>query len=225
MKETRETEKQLREQVARMSEELEELKKEKETLSRLTAEVIWALASAVDAKDPYTNGHSGRVADYSWMISKKMGKDLRYQKEIYYVALLHDIGKIGIPDKVLNKPSRLADDEFEIIRNHPTIGGNILESITTIPSISTGAKYHHERYDGKGYPEGLKGEGIPEMARIIAVADTYDAMTSKRTYNHFISQADVRKEMIRARGTQLDPLIVDIMLELIDEDTEFEMHG
>ncbi len=198
---------------------------EKDQLAKLTSEVIWALASAVDAKDPYTNGHSGRVADYSWRIAEKMGKDMSYRCEIYYVALLHDIGKIGVPDSVLNKPSKLEEDEFRLIRSHPIIGSNILERITSIPTISVGAKYHHERYDGTGYPEGLSGEEIPEMARIIAVADTYDAMTSKRTYNKVIPQSEVRNEIARCRGTQLDPAIATVMLELIDEDVNYDMHG
>ena len=202
-----------------------ELNGELSRLNRLTSEVIWALASAVDAKDPYTNGHSGRVADYSWMIAKKLGKDKCYQRELYYVALLHDIGKIGIPDAVLTKPARLTDEEYMQIRNHPVIGSMILDGITTIPSIATGAKYHHERYDGKGYPDGLSGEQIPEMARIIAVADTYDAMTSRRTYKKVITQAEARAELERSMGTQLDPEITRVMLELIDEDTDYDMHG
>lgn len=205
--------------------ELDTLKKEKKLFEQLSSQVIWALADAVDAKDPYTNGHSGRVADYSWQIAKRMGKPKEFQKEIYYTALLHDIGKIGIPGAILNKPTRLTDEEFAMIKNHPNIGAGILSTITVLPSISEGAKHHHERYDGKGYPDGLAGEDIPEIARIIAVADTYDAMTSKRAYNQIRPQAEVRAEMVRIRGTQLDPAIDDIFLAMIDEDTAYEMHG
>lgn len=216
---------QLQTKVALLTERVEQLENEKETMKRLTSEVIWALVSAVDAKDPYTNGHSGRVADYSWKIAKEMGKDKAFQREVYYTAVLHDIGKIGIPDSVLNKPAKLSDDEYQLIRSHTTIGSEILEGITTLPEISVGARCHHERFDGSGYPNGLKGEEIPEMARIIAVADTYDAMTSKRIYNNVISQSEVRLEIERSKGTQLDPEIADVMLRLIDEDKEYTMHG
>lgn len=216
---------QLEREIEQLSEQVNKLEDEKSRLIKLSSEVVWALASAVDAKDAYTNGHSGRVADYSWMIAKRMGKDARYQREIYYVALLHDIGKIGVPDTLLNKPSKLTDEEYEMIKSHPKKGGDILDSITTMPGISLGARYHHERYDGKGYPEGLKGEEIPEMARIIAVADTYDAMTSKRAYNSLVPQEDVRREIERCRGTQFDPAIADVMLCLIDEDAAYTMHG
>lgn len=221
-----ETIEQLREKVGFLTERVEELENERETMKRLTSEVIWALVSAVDAKDPYTNGHSGRVADYSWKIAKKMGKDKEFLRDIFYTAVLHDIGKIGIPDSVLNKPAKLSDKEYQLIRNHTNIGSGILEGITTLPEISVGARCHHERYDGKGYPNGLKGEEIPEMARIIAVADTYDAMTSKRVYSdEVISQDEARKEIERCKGSQLDPEIADVMLKLIDEDKEYLMHG
>lgn len=215
----------LRERVAQLDGEVGSLSAENKRLKRLISETIWALATAVDAKDPYTNGHSGRVADYSWQIAQRLGRDTEYQQRIYYAALLHDIGKIGVPDSVLHKPSRLNDEEYLLIKNHTNIGSEILEGITTVPDIAVGAKHHHERYDGGGYPDGLRGDAIPEIARIIAVADAYDAMTSKRTYNRIVSQDEVREEIRRSMGTQLDPEFAQVMLDLIDEDTEYRMHG
>lgn len=182
-----------------------------------------ALVEAIDAKDNYTKGHSKRVAQYAVEIAKKAGKNPEECNEIHLVALLHDVGKIGIPDEIINKAGKLTDNENYIIQDHPIIGKEILDKISISPNLSLGASYHHERYDGNGYPFGLKGEEIPEVARIIAVADTYDAMASKRSYRDVMPQEVIRQEIEKGIGTQFDPIFAKIMLELIDADTEYRM--
>jgi putative two-component system response regulator len=139
------------------------------------------------------------------------------------MGLLHDVGKIGVPDAVINKPGRLTDDEFAKIKNHPVMGARILKKIREMPKLVTGARWHHERYDGRGYPDGLKGTDIPEEARIIGVADAYDAMTSNRSYRDSMPQEKVREQIESGKGTQFDPKFADIMLQMIDEDTEYKM--
>ena len=181
------------------------------------------LAGAIDAKDTYTNGHSRRVAQYSLAIAKEMGKSEEECDKVYFAALLHDVGKIGIPVKILQKKGKLTDEEFAQIKEHSVVGGEILSNIKESPWISIGARYHHERYNGRGYPEGLKGESIPEIARIIAVADAYDAMTSNRSYRNAIPQHIVREELVKGCGTQFDPEFAKVMLHLIDLDTEYKM--
>ena len=210
----------LESEVARRTAELEESKRKHEILS---LQVVKTLASAIDAKDRYTNGHSSRVAKYSKEIALRAGKSVEFQNEIYFVALLHDIGKIGVPDNILNKNSKLTDSEYETIKQHPSIGVEILKNITEMPNIEIGAHYHHERFDGKGYPEGLSGYDIPEIARIIAVADAYDAMTSRRSYRSALPQGAVREEIVKGRGLQFDPDFANIMLDMIDEDVRYEM--
>ena len=190
----------------------------KEQLSR---EVMIALSKAVDAKDHYTNGHSERVAKYAREIARRMGKSKQELEEIYELGLLHDIGKIGISEAIINKVGKLTDEEFDEIKKHTVIGWDILKTINEIPYLSTGAKWHHERYDGKGYPDGLSGKDIPEEARIICLADSYDAMTSKRSYSSPRTQEEVRAEIERCSGTQFDPDIAGILLDMIDKDTQF----
>lgn len=192
-------------------------------VERLSEEVMMTLANTIDAKDPYTNGHSLRVAKYSTEIAKRAGKSKEKQREIYQMALLHDIGKIGVPDDIINKDTRLTDAEYEAIRQHPSIGSDILKTIEEIPEIMIGARWHHERYDGRGYPDRLAGTEIPEEARIIGVADAYDAMTSKRSYRNILSQDVVRGEIERGKCTQFDPVFADIMIEMIDEDIRYTM--
>jgi putative two-component system response regulator len=179
--------------------------------------VVESLADAIDAKDNYTKGHSGRVATYSKEIAKRYGYDEKQQEMIFMMGLLHDVGKIGVPDEVINKPGRLTDQEFALIKKHPDIGGKILGNIREMPGLAAGAKWHHERYDGTGYPEGLSGEAIPEEARIIAVADAYDAMTSNRSYRGALPQDIVREEIVKGKGSQFDPIFADILLDMIDE--------
>ena len=192
-------------------------------MQRLFLQTATALVNAIDKKDEYTHGHSARVAEYSRKIAEYAGKTPTECDEIYYAALLHDVGKIGIDESIINKDGKLTDEEYEIIKQHPAMGAQILQSITEYPFISIGAHFHHERYDGKGYPLGLKGEDIPEIARIIAVADAYDAMTSKRSYRNSIPQEKVREEFIEGVGSQFDPIFANIMIHLIDLDTEYEM--
>ena len=142
---------------------------------------------------------------------------------VYMAGLLHDVGKIGVPDAVINKPSRLSDEEFELIKKHPVIGSQILENIKEMPQLATGAHWHHEKYGGGGYPDGISGDEIPEISRIIAVADAYDAMTSNRSYRKVMPQEKVRSEIERCMGTQFDPRFADIMIGMIDEDKEYLM--
>ncbi len=139
------------------------------------------------------------------------------------MGLLHDVGKIGVSEAIINKTSRLDDSEYAQIKKHTEIGHGILKLITEIPGLATGARWHHERYDGRGYPDGLSGENIPEEARIICIADCYDAMTSNRSYSKVREQAAVRAEIIRCKGTQFDPVIADIMTAMIDDDPEYKM--
>ena len=186
-------------------------------------ETIESLVRAVDAKDSYTNGHSARVATYTKQISKLLGYNGDQADNMYYTALLHDVGKIGVDDAILRKPGKLTDEEFAAIKAHTTIGAQILSRITSMPDLQYGALYHHERWDGKGYPKGLKGEEIPESARIIAVADAYDAMTSNRSYRNALSQARVRDEIANGIGRQFWPPAARAMLKMIDQDTRYEM--
>ena len=201
----------------------QEVDKKAEENEKIFIHVVKSLAEAIDAKDTYTNGHSSRVAEYSRAIAKNAGFTEHDQSEIYMMGLLHDVGKIGVPDEVINKPGKLTDAEFELIKQHPVIGGRILKSITERPKLATGARWHHERYGGGGYPDGLTGEDIPEEARIIAVADAYDAMTSRRSYRDVLPQEKVRDEIERGIGTQFDPNFATIMLRMIDDDHDYKM--
>ena len=185
--------------------------------------VVEALADAIDAKDTYTNGHSGRVAAYSREIAKRYGYSAEQEKNLYMMGLLHDVGKIGIPDAIINKPAKLSDDEYDVIKTHTVMGAKILKNIIEMPALVTGARWHHERYDGSGYPDRLSGTDIPEEARIIAVADAYDAMSSRRSYRGILPQATVREELVKGMGAQFDPVFADIMLKMMDEDTDYSM--
>ena len=190
---------------------------------RLFKQTATALVSAIDAKDTYSHGHSVRVAEYSRMISKAIGKSDEECEKIYFSALLHDVGKIGIPESIINKKGKLTDEEFGTIKQHPVMGNQILSSISEYPYLSIGALFHHERYDGKGYPIRLKGDDIPEIARIISVADAYDAMTSNRSYRDAIPQQIVREEIVKGAGTQFDPQLARVMQNLIDLDSDYKM--
>ncbi len=203
--------------------EINNLKGEHDAMRRLFEETATALVSAIDARDAYTRGHSIRVAEYSKEIARLAGMDEKRCDEVYFAGLLHDVGKICISDSILQKTSELTADEKEKIKQHSKIGGEILSSITEFPFIGIGAKFHHERYDGKGYPDGIAGEVIPEEARIVAVADTYDSMTSNRRYREAMPQSTAREEIIKSAGSQLDPKYCDIMVDMIDHDTEYLM--
>lgn len=184
----------------------------------ITLNSIMAIAHTIEAKDLYTSGHSNRVAQCSVSIARRLGWSEEDITNLNYSALLHDIGKISVPDVILNKPMALTNEEFAVLKKHPVIGGDILKSITTIPNVHLGALYHHERYDGTGYPSGIKGEDIPIEARIIAIADTYDAMTSNRAYRQALPFNVVVAELEKGKGTQFDPKLVDVFLEMLKED-------
>ena len=200
-----------------------EVQRKTDENEQLFIHVVQSLADAIDAKDTYTNGHSGRVAQYSREIARRYGYQGKQLDHIYMMGLLHDVGKIGVPDAVINKPAKLNDDEFEQIKNHPVMGAKILKNIKEMPSLAIGARWHHERYDGGGYPDRLKADDIPEEARIIAVADAYDAMSSRRSYRDVLPQGVVREEIEKGRGSQFDPVFAEIMLAMIDEDPEYRM--
>ena len=191
---------------------------------RLFEETVMALAKTIDAKDAYTRGHSQRVARYARHIAFKLGWLEEEQRKIYFMGLLHDIGKIGVPEAIINKTARLTDEEYSKIKQHTVIGSEILELVAEFPELAIGARSHHERYDGKGYPDGFAGARIPIYARVIAVADAYDAMTSKRSYRGVLPQDVVRGEIAKGRGTQFDPQFADVMLQIIDEDEEYILH-
>ena len=198
---------------------IKKIKHHQEEYQDMLEQTLKTFGGTIDAKDKYTNGHSLRVAQYSKEIARRMNWTPAQQEHIYYVALLHDIGKIGVPDSILTKPGKLTDEERSVIQQHPAIGGNILKNFTAIKDIADGAKYHHERYDGGGYNAGLKGEEIPLIARIIAVADTYDAMSSRRCYRNSLPSDVIIAELNRVAGTQLDPNIVPYMIAMIEDGT------
>lgn len=173
--------------------------------------------SFIDAKDPYTRGHSKRVAMYAAEIAKRMGLSGDEVQNIYYAGLLHDAGKISIPDAVLNKPGKLTDEERKLIQNHTIAGGKMLKQMSSIRGIRETALYHHERYDGTGYPEGLRGEAIPLYARIVGVADSYDAMSSNRVYRRHLNKDEIIEEIQNGSGTQFDPDLVKYMVDMIND--------
>lgn len=179
-----------------------------DNVKRQSMDLINALTSAIDAKDPYTNGHSKRVTEYSLNIGKVMGLDEEQLENLKYLAILHDVGKIGIQDSILGKEAPLSDEEFSIMKTHTLIGEKILSEMNSLKSMVIGAKYHHEKYNGTGYCENLTGDEIPLEARIIAVADTYDAMTTDRPYRKGLDHSVAVEEINRCSGTQFDPEIV-----------------
>ncbi|MCH5269903.1 MAG: HD domain-containing protein [Lachnospiraceae bacterium] len=176
---------------------------------------LQTFANIIDAKDEYTKGHSLRVSLYSREIARRMGMSADDVQNVYYIALLHDIGKIGITDNILTKPGALTADERNVIKQHVTIGGEILKDFSSISNIVDGALYHHERFDGSGYAAGLKGVDIPLVARIICVADSFDAMSSARCYRKAMSMDYIEKELKENAGKQFDPAIVEYMLEMM----------
>lgn len=185
--------------------------------AKASLDSIMAIANIIDAKDAYTSRHSVRVAKCAEAIARKLGWTEEEVQNLYYVALLHDIGKMGVPDFILNKPTRLSDEEFSLIKRHPAIGNEILKSVHVVQDVAVGALYHHERYDGRGYPFGLKGEEIPLCARIIGVADTYDAMTSDRIYRAKIPREKVIAEFEQCAGTQFDPQIAAVFVAMLKD--------
>lgn len=196
----------------------EELKEKNDELEKAYLDTIGILRQTVEAKDPYTRGHSDRVSEYSVLIGTKMGLDEKTLHTLKIGGLFHDIGKIGIPDSILLKESKLDDDEYSQIKNHPSIGAHILGDVAMFQDIIPIVLHHHEKFDGHGYPAQLKGEDIPLMARIAAVADTFDAMTSKRSYRNALPLDVVTAEIEKCKGTQFDPNIADIFLDILKND-------
>ncbi len=188
-------------------------------LVEMGKQTVIAIARTVDAKDQRTADHSKRVAIYSKQIAERYGMDDKQCRDIEWAAQMHDIGKIGIPDAILNKPARLTDEEYAVMKSHTSRGAEILKDFTLLDNVIEGAEFHHERYDGRGYPKGLSGDDIPLYARIIGVADAFDAMTANRIYRKQMDFSYVLGEMERGRGTQFDPEFVDILLELIRDGT------
>ena len=189
-----------------------------EELERAYLDTIGILRQTVEAKDPYTRGHSDRVSEYSVLIGKKLGLDEKTLHILKIGGLFHDIGKIGIPDSILLKESKLSDEEYSQIKNHPMIGVHMLGDAAIFTDILPIVKHHHERYDGRGYPSQLVGDDIPYVARIAAVADTFDAMTSKRSYRDSLPIDIVRAEIERCSGTQFDPNIAKVFLDIMNND-------
>lgn len=181
----------------------------------IISQAIGTFSKFIDSKDKYTNNHSYRVAAYSKLVAQKLGLTDSECEDIYYIGLLHDTGKIIIDSKILNKPGRLTSQEYEIIKSHTTKGADILKDFTAIKDITVGALYHHERYDGKGYPAGLAGEQIPLVARIICVCDAYDAMSSNRCYRAQLDNESIIEQLESNKGKQFDPEMADLLLECI----------
>ena len=194
----------------------EKLQTTYEELEKAYLESIETLRYTVEAKDTYTRGHSDRVSEYSYLIGKYLGLSEEDLKKLKLGGLFHDIGKIGVPDNILLKTEKLTDDEYSEIKNHPTIGAHILSNATMFKDIIPIVKHHHERFDGRGYPSQLKGEEIPYLARITAIADTYDAMTSKRAYRDPLPLEVVKAEFEKNAGTQFDSELVSVFLDILN---------
>lgn len=209
-----------------LREDLENRLEEKTQLvESVSLNSVMAIANTIDAKDNYTSGHSIRVAKCSEAIARRLGWSEEDIQNMHYIALLHDIGKIGVPDSILNKPTKLNKEEFEIIKQHPAIGSDILKDIHMIRNVTDGALYHHERFDGKGYPHGLKGEEIPLCARIICIADSYDAMTSNRIYRSQLPTERVIEEFEKGRGKQFDPKLTDLFVDMLKKGFHISRKG
>lgn len=195
-----------------------ELAKRKRQLEKVSLQMIQTLSTTIEAKDEYARGHSHRVAEYAALIAGELGWSSEEIMNLKYAAHLHDIGKIGIPDMLLNKPARLTPEEYSVIKEHTVIGAEILKNISLIPHVAEVARSHHEHYDGTGYPDGLAGEDIPLSARIVAIADSYDAMNSRRIYRNALPPEKIFEEIENNRGIQFDPELADIFLKLLCDD-------
>jgi HD-GYP domain-containing protein (c-di-GMP phosphodiesterase class II) len=193
------------------------MRKKQRIYKKIIYQTISTFSKTIDAKDSYTKGHSKRVALYSAGIAKRLGFSKDEVERVYLIAILHDIGKIAVADHILRKPDKLNAEELEIMKNHSVESGKILSNFTSIKDISLCVRHHHERYDGKGYPDGLKGEEIPLISRIIAVADSFDAMTSKRCYRDILPLSYVLNELELNKGSQFDPELTDIMIDMIND--------
>ena len=201
-----------------------EIERKNEEIQNATLETITTIANIIDAKDEYTKGHSQRVAEYSVAIARELGYSEEHLHDIRSIALLHDIGKVGIPDAVLKKPGRLDSEEFNLMKQHTTIGASILQDYHMISNLEIGARYHHEKYNGTGYPQGLKEEEIPEVARIIGLADAFDAMTSTRVYRRALPDETVLEELRKNCGSQFDPKITEVFIKMWEENRLPQLH-
>ena len=210
--------------IGRIDSQNREIKAARDNIKALSVEVMEALARTIDAKDEYTKGHSTRVAEYSRMLAERLGLSAEECDNVYYMGLLHDIGKIGVPIAIINSKGKLTNEEFSVIKSHTVLGDKILSEIHSRPDLAIGARWHHERYDGKGYPDGKSGTDIPFLARIISVADSYDAMTSNRSYRNALPQDVVRAEIEKNIGAQFDPDVAKCMLEIVDADVDYTLH-
>ena len=199
---------------AELREQTKIAQKRRMQVERLSLQIMEALANAIDAKDKYTNGHSMRVAGYSKELARRLGMSQKELKDFYYMGLLHDIGKIGIPDDIISKKSELSEWEYYVMKSHPQIGEEILKHISEIPGIETGARWHHEKYDGTGYFRGLKGEQIPLGGRILAVSDVFDAITSVRHYRDRMPMKDALGIIFNGSGKHFDAKIVDVFFNI-----------
>lgn len=180
-------------------------------------ETIYAFAEAIGARDYYTMGHSEKVAEYSRMIAERMGLDEKTADLVYLCGIVHDVGKIGVPENILNKPGQLSEEEFKYITRHPEMGASILFHISWLEEVVPVILSHHEKFNGTGYPKGIKGEEIPLLSRILAVADAFDAMTSDRSYRKALPLDMALQELRKNAGKQFDPQIVELFIELISE--------
>ncbi len=193
------------------------VQEERNKVSQITFQTIATITSIVDAKDAYTDDHSIRVANYACLIADELGWDQKEIESLYHAALLHDIGKIGIKDSILKKSEKLSNNEYEIMKTHTSIGASILKDLSFLDRADEGALYHHEKFDGTGYPFGLKGDAIPINARIVCVADSFDAMNTNRAYRERCTNAYIIEEMRKGSGRQFDPEIVDALLRCIEK--------
>lgn len=201
--------------------EIEKYKEKEKAQEKSTISTIHTIASSIDAKDEYTGGHSTRVGEYAGVLAKAMAKEYGFSSEdilrIRYIGYMHDLGKIGVADTILNKAGKLTNEEFMLMKKHVIIGSELIGAMNYVEGLWDGVRFHHERYDGHGYPDGLEGENIPLIARILCIADCYDAMTSNRVYRRRLSDEEVRNEFVKCAGSQFDPKIAEIFVELIDE--------
>lgn len=186
-------------------------------LNDITNQIIKVLLNVIEAKDEYTKGHSVRVAKISRELGKRLGYSKNGLRDLYYIALLHDIGKIKISDTVLKKNGHLTDDEYEQIKKHTIYAAKMFKDFTVIEDVCEGMLYHHEKYDGTGYPSHLSGNKIPLSARIIAVADAFDTMNTKRCYRAELPKSTILKELRNGSGTQFDPQVIKVMLDFLNE--------
>ncbi len=206
--------------------EIANLQKERSSMKNLFEQTASAIVTAVEKKDDFSQGHSMRVADYAKKIARESGKSEEECDDVYHAALLHDVGMIGIPDDLLSKDTGLSEEEYEIIKKRPVISGEILSSIREYPFLAEAARYSYEKYDGTGYPDGLKGEEIPEISRIISVAGAYDSMSSRKRFREPLPYQIVREEFIKGAGAQFDPVFSEIMVNIIDsenKETEYDI--